>query len=435
MNTLKAGFAEKILTKSDGLRLAGYAEKRLATGVHDDLHARCIVLEKGDLSVALVSASILYLKNCATETIRTKASEQTGIPANNIVVHTTHTHSGPDVEGEFEKFVIEQCVASIVEACNNTFDAQIGAGITHTRNCGMNRRYLDYGGLPIDDEVAVLRIDDLHGNTKGILFNYACHCTTLGASNTLVSADWPSYAIQAIKQQLGDNVFAVFFNGACGDINPGYSAALSAVSAQIPIRTWEKAQEIGERVAESALAKWAEISTSPDIELKIGIQEVELPCRKSFPVSRAEALEGVEVAKEDLKKVEEKTPVFQRPLERARARVFLAELLLSGVDDFEQGKIPDTTNAILQSVRIGDAAITTLPGEIFCEIGMAVKKASPSAKNFIFELVNNGNAFGYMPAASAYGEGDYEAYKSIYAENAGEVLANASVTNLKKLWD
>jgi hypothetical protein len=57
-------------------------------------------------------------------------------------------------------------------------------------------------------------------------------------------------------------------------------------------------------------------------------------------------------------------------------------------------------------IRIGNAALVTLPGELFAEIGLNIKARSPFRTTIISELTNG--SFCYIPTAAAYDRGGYE---------------------------
>jgi hypothetical protein len=78
-----------------------------------------------------------------------------------------------------------------------------------------------------------------------------------------------------------------------------------------------------------------------------------------------------------------------------------------------------------------DLAIVALPGEIFVELGLAIKKASPFKYTFIAELANG--SIGYIPNRSAYPEGNYEVVSARCATGSGEMLVDAAVKMLKEL--
>jgi len=92
---LQVGVAEIDITPPVGYRMAGYFNERLATGTHDPLHAKAIVLRQGKEQVALVSCDLVGVSLAVTTNARVQASRRTGIPVSNIVVCATHSHTGP----------------------------------------------------------------------------------------------------------------------------------------------------------------------------------------------------------------------------------------------------------------------------------------------------------------------------------------------------
>jgi hypothetical protein len=86
----------------------------------------------------------------------------------------------------------------------------------------------------------------------------------------------------------------------------------------------------------------------------------------------------------------------------------------------------------VQVVALGDeVAWVSLPGEIFVELGLAVKKASPFRYTLIAELANG--SVGYVPDRPAYAQGNYEVVSARCAEGSGELLVEAAVRLLKEL--
>ena len=372
--------------------------------------------------------------NMAPADIRKEAAKITGIPCSNILIHATHTHSAPYVKDDYRNLVQKTCVSCLKQAWENRFSGKIGTGSNMVDYCGRNRRYLDYGGLPVDPEIGIIKVEDSTGNLRCILFNYPCHCTTLDSNNLLITEDWPYFAMQTLKEKVGKNVNCIFFNGAEGDINPGYSAGLSAVGAEIPIRTWEKARKIGERVANSILSSLDSIKTKNDIVLKSYSSFVDLPLRNKFPITLEDAKRKLNDTKSSLEKLQNSPKAsFQKCIERAKVDVFFAELVYNGAKDFYTGKRKKSAKAELQTILLDDTVITTFPGEVFVEVGLAVKKQSPFKKTFIIGLANSYEAKGYLPTKSAFAEGDYEVFSTLYSEEAADVLIDASLKQIIRL--
>src|ERR1019366_6863996 len=161
--SFSVGVAEIDITPPVGFRMAGYFNERLATGTHDPLHAKAIVLRQGAKQVALVSCDLLGFSLNVTTNARAQASALTGIPVSNIVVCATHSHTGPLFDGPLREyfhdmaerkylhdpheevfypaFLIERLVKVIVAAQTNLRLAQLQAGITTQPGLAFNRRY------------------------------------------------------------------------------------------------------------------------------------------------------------------------------------------------------------------------------------------------------------------------------------------------------
>src|SRR6266404_6359262 len=92
---LRIGAAETDITPPVGHRMAGYFDERLATGVHDPLKAKAIVIQQKDREIALVFCDLVGLSLNVTTNARAQASQLTGIPVSNIVISATHSHTGP----------------------------------------------------------------------------------------------------------------------------------------------------------------------------------------------------------------------------------------------------------------------------------------------------------------------------------------------------
>jgi hypothetical protein len=85
----------------------------------------------------------------------------------------------------------------------------------------------------------------------------------------------------------------------------------------------------------------------------------------------------------------------------------------------------------VQTFGLGDIGIVTLPGEIFVELGLDIKKKSPFKHNFILTLANN--KLGYVPNAEAFSYGAYEVEVSNIEAGQGERLATTAVGVLDKM--
>ena len=434
---IKAGLGETVITPQENLQMRGFARSQVATGTHDDLHARSLVIEGGDgTSVVMMTLSLCSLEREYVERIRTAINEQTGIPEKNILISCNHTHAGPSVgrAGEqYQTFLIKQAAASAVEAWNNRIPARIGSGATVVMELGRNRRRLLYGGLHPDPEVGIIKIEDAGGNLMGVLFNYGCHPSALDWRNRLYSEDWPYYAIQGIKKALGENVWAAYFQSAEGDINVGYSAELSAVGADMPIRNYEYIEIKGNQMADAVLDALPDIKTSGDCGIRAATGFFDYPTRESFPVTLKQAENESADAQKKLAALEKKENIAgTRLLDNVRVEVFqTGQRLRTARRFYSSGNLPETMSIEHQAIRIGDTVFAAVPGEVFSEIGLKIKEESPFEKTFVIGLANGDG--GYMPTAREFIEGDYEVDGCMYGRNAGSVCVESSLELIRKV--
>ena len=429
------GLASVDITPDFITSLAGYNKNipRESEGVHDRIFAKAVLIEKNNCTVVILSVPAVNIGISSVKIIRSEINLALNIPKQNILVHATHSHSCPRSEGRYKSFLEQRCIQCIKESFINRFHGKVAFGRTTVSECGKNRRRLLYGGLPVDPEVIVMKIEDDNDNLKAIIYNYACHCTVLGVDNKLISEDWVYFANNLIEQQKGSDVISVFIQGASGDINPGYSAGLSAIGAKIPTRNWNEAQRIGEKIANAVLTTIDGIVVEEIINLKSATHRFKLPARIDYPISLNEATEQLKQAEEKLEQYKKSGKKSEIKLDEAKTGVFFASLVKSGAEDFYSGKWGKYLWAEVQAIRINNNIIASLPGEVFCEDGMSLKKNSAAQHTMIAELSNAIEAEGYIPSASAYEEGDYEVYCSRYRQDAASILIKESLKNINNI--
>jgi len=434
---IKVGLGETVITPSENLLMRGFARSQVATGVHDDLYARSIVVEgaKGGV-VILMSLSIVYIERELVEDIRAGIEAETGIPGDHVLISCTHTHAGPYVEkagDDYRAFLIERSVESAVDAWKNRKPGRIGVGSTELLELGRNRRRLLYGGLHPDPQVGLIRIEDDGGKLIGVAFNYGCHPSTLDWRNTLYSEDWPYFAIRGVKKALGGHVWAAYFQSAQGDINTGYSSELSAVGVDMPVRNYWYIEVKGNQMAEAVTKAVGGIETTDRLDVASVAAFNDFPLRESFPVTLEEARKDADAADAALAEMEEK-PEYRgtKKLDMLRFRHFSAHQRLDFAKKFYAGERGETTISMeQQAVRIGDAVFVTLPGEVFSEIALEIKKRSPFEKTFAMGVANG--YYGYMPTEKEFIEGDYEVDGCRYGPKAGQVCVDSALALIGRL--
>jgi len=432
---LRAGAAKVNITPPVGTPLSGYKARRdVSQGIHDELYAKVLVLDDGERALAIITADLLGFYEDFVDKIRNLIRKRTNIDKEAILVSATHTHSAPDTlcglysQGKASDSwmdVLAQKIAGCAYlAWRNRREAQIGVGKGMVDGIGVNRRSPD--GKPVDQEVGVIRVEDVEGNLMAVLINYTCHAVVLGPDNLFISADYPGYTMRTIERVKGEDVVAMFTNGAEGDINTGHSADISGIGGYIPGRTFERAEKLGNILAGEVLKVLEQIKVSPKIYLDVKRKLVELPLR-DLPSSR-EAERELERKRATLDRL--KGASYEK-LTRAKIEKFYAEITLSLAREVESLGLTGAMRAEIQVMRINDAVLVAIPGELFVEIGLDIKRKSEFENTFIVGLANG--EIGYIPTRQAFMEGGYESISTKFTEEAGERIRDAALELIKEL--
>ena len=435
--SVKAGFGDRIITPKGMLQMRGFARSQVATGTHDDLHVRSLVIEDvNETAVAIVTVSLCGIGRDIVERIREGVETETGIAQSNVLVTVTHTHSGPSIDKagpEYQAFVVEESVGSVVDAWNSRAYARIGTGPATVMELGRNRRVLLYGGLHPDPEAGIIKIEDATGKLTGVVFNYGCHPSALDWHNSLYSEDWPYYAIKGIQETLGENVAVAYLQSAQGNINVGYSAELSAVGVDMPVRSYEYIEHKGRQMRDAVLEALPKITTSGAITVDSAQEIFNYPLRNSFPISLSDAERDAVSAENMLASLEKQQALTgTRILDRVRMEVFQTGQRLNTARNFYSSNDHGGTVAHeQQAIRIGNAVFVGLPGEVFAEVGLRIKEESSFEQTFLIGLANGYG--GYLPSAKEYIEGDYEVDGCKYSPEAEDVCVESSLKLILKL--
>ena len=254
---LNAGVATVEITPPVGYRMSGYFRERLSTGTHDPLLAKAIYFQQGDVRVALVFCDVVGISLGASRQARKDAADATGIPAENIVIAATHSHTGPLYFGalrehfhfqaivrdgrdkaetvNYARLLADKCVEAIEQAQENAVPVALSAGFADQQGLSFNRRFhmkdgsvrFNPGKLnpnivrtagPIDPEVGLLLLKDAKTKMPLVsLTTFALHLDTVG--DTEYSADFPLYLSKSIQKIYGEEFISLFAAGTCGDIN------------------------------------------------------------------------------------------------------------------------------------------------------------------------------------------------------------------------
>ncbi|MFZ2147589.1 MAG: sugar phosphate isomerase/epimerase family protein [Sedimentisphaerales bacterium] len=437
---LTAGLAVIDITPPIPYRMSGYFNERLSTGISNPLHAKAIVLRQGDRGAALVFCDIIGLSLDVSSRVRRQVAKQTGIPAANLLIAATHSHTGPLYFGALRKHFHDEAVAEhgsdpyekvdypselaakivkvVTEADAAAKPVRLKAGVAEQQGLSFNRRFHMKDGTvrfnpgvlnpdivrpagPIDPGVGIVFFDDAKSDSAtAALVNFALHLDTVGG--TEYAADYPFYLEQSLREKYGEQFVLMFGTGTCGDIN----------HIDVTKKERLKTDYIGETLAETVKAKAGSLETIIKPTLAVRSEIVEVPLQKYGP-------EKVAWARENIKKVGTRELSF---LEQVEAYKILALEMRGG----------ETIGLEVQVFRLSrDVAVVGLPGEVFVDLGLAIKHASPFAITLVIELCQD--APGYIPTRKAFAEGSYETVNSRIAPGGGELMVEAAVRLLKEI--
>jgi neutral ceramidase len=399
---LRAGTAKIDITPDEPVYLGGYdLRKTPARRRHGRLYARAVAFDDGVRRFVIMMADLIGIDGAG---IRQRIAEATGITPECVFAGDVHNHaapisrprskgtgvSGPTNERTRWFRCFHKAVTQVVaDALADLQPVKIGAGVGSSR-IAMNRRkrmqdaesmltfdennssqhfgehrtkkpvmLREFEGVvrlganplgPIDDEVGVLRIDKRSGEPLAVLANYACHGTSLGGRNATVCGDWIGRAMSVLEEQLGAQ--PMYLQGASGDINPRFVGGLDGHMDSI-----QRTDELGEEFAREVVRVYGQTATRT--------------CEGAI-------------------------------IRAAHRLILLPRCYREVLSDFRN----TTVVAPVSAVRIGDVTWVSFPGEMFHEIGLRVKHASPTAMTFLCGYTNG--SIGYFPTQAAFAEGGYE---------------------------
>ncbi len=392
----KAGTAKVKITPEKSMWLAGYAARtKPAEGTLHDLWVKALALQAADgTRGVVVSADLLGFTKSIYEEVVRRVEKSYGLERRQVMLTTSHTHSGPALSGaledcypldekqkklidEYSGQLAEKVAKAIGEALSQMGPATLWRGQGST-DFGVNRRNnseasvikLREEGLkpkgPSDHDVPVLVVRSEEGKILALVFGYACHSTTLSGQEW--SGDYSGFTQIALEEQHPGAV-AMFYAGCGADQNP------------LPRRTVELCEKYGMMLAE-AVSKVLENKMEP-------VRPV-LQTRFDFIDV---GLEGLPT-RETLKQPSPSTAIHARRAKR------LGSLI-------EQGETFPTSYPIpVQVWKLGDRQLwIALGGEVVVDYALAFKnKYGP--QTWVGGYTND--CMAYIPSERIWKEGGYE---------------------------
>jgi neutral ceramidase len=424
---LIAGAAAADITPADRQFLFGYPfVERYSTGIHDRLLSSALYLSDGRTPLILSANDVVFLGCDTVRRVRSRIEERTGVPAANMMITATHTHSGPltadtlcseldPAAPKADPRYIERLETGIVEAAVEAFRSARPAtiGLTTADGSGVGANRHDPAG-PSDLEVPVLAVRDAaEDQFLAAMVVCSMHPTVLHEDSTLVSGDFPAMTRQYLQRHiLGEDCPVLYHTGPSGNQSPRHVTRSN---------TFDEAERIGGLLGRSLARAIGLLDFTGVIELHCASRLVHLPER---------AFSTVEQARMQLDQAARQMESLRRPgSDRRQARTaecdwFGAKVGLTLAQKAASGGLREAIASVMPAevtvMRVGPWTFAGWPGEAFVEFSLQVKALH---QNCCVISLANGHLEGYLVTDEAVRHGWYEALNSLFAgPQAGELL-------------
>lgn len=444
----RAGAATSNITPPLGSSIIGGFAPFPATHVHDELHARCLVLDDGTTKLVIVVCDLLGIDRLVSDEARALLKQDLGISPDNVLIAATHTHSAASALGknarivshtpdEYQRFVARRIVDGVKRAVNLLRPAQIAWGSAEAPEHVFNRRWFmkpgkvppnPFGGIdkvkmnppagspdlvepagPTDPAIPFLALRELDGKPIAVFATYSLHYVG-GVGPGHISADYfamfceelsrlmtaplpPTFSPKGRGGNDGPPFVALMANGTSGDINN-----ISFLKPRGQRQPYEQMKYVADDVARKVHESIAKLKYRDHVTLAARYREPEISTRRPSPELLAWAK----------KTLAERTPPDSPPSQggakggKTDLSAVYAERTLRMAEYPEKVKLP------LQAFRIGDVAVATMPCEVFCEIGLNFKKRSPIKPAWLVSIAHG--YYGYLPTPKHHELGGYETW-------------------------
>jgi neutral ceramidase len=445
---IKVGYAMVDITPPLGVCMAGYFHRREAQGILDPLYASAVAIsdDQDNIKWILISCDLIGIGTEYTDAARKLIGERLGLSKEQVMIHSTHTHTGPHVRvvkdkekakhmGGPDEAYMEMLVRKIADvaqlASGNLKASAMDIGYGKEDSISFIRRFRMKDGSittnpgrgnldivepigEIDPTVGVVRFKYLDGSGELLVVNFTLHPDM--TSGSYYSADYPGHMRRAVKKQL-PNCDVIYINGAAGDINH-----IDAMHPENDTTSgYQYSKKVGSILAAEVLKVYNRLRPAKEVDghyFCSARKDVDIPLRKISD-------EQVNKAHKDIQSFYDGTWSV-----KGAGMVSIAEISAA----FQTVRISELGSTLpmeIQVVALDEVAYVGLPGEVFSQIGRRIKEGSPFADTFISSLTNGSH--GYFPTRTAFQEGGYEAKNNPFTEELEDLLVDNALEILNGL--
>lgn len=439
----QAGAAVANITPHLGGEIIGEWNTPPASFVHDELFARCLVLDDGSTKLVFVVLDLLGIHENLANMAKKMIEQRLNIPQENIIISATHTHSATSAMGkgkirrlwnhypfdEYQNFIINRIVDVVQIAENNLEPAKIGWGTAYAPEHVFVRRWFvkdsvlnPFGGYDKvlmnpgwdntnklkpttnpDPNVSFIAVQSKEGKPIAVFSSYSLHYIG-GTKPGHISADYYGMYANRLSELINSGkqnstFVASMTNGTSGNVN---NWDFSKSADNLPF--YAKAELVANDIANKVFNAYKNVVYYDWVPLKSQSEKITLIVRKPNQ-------EMINRAKKILQNTNNSKSRHIRENTYAEKTLF-------------QLKRPNQIDIPLTTFKIGDLGVASIPFEVFAEIGLEIKAKSPFKQTYVIGVSDG--YYGYLPTPEQHELGGYETWLST---NSVEKEASVKIVN------
>jgi neutral ceramidase len=422
--TLKAGSASANITPPLGTRIPGGFRPRYAENVDDELFAKAVVIDNGTTRIAIVTCDLIAIPEKVADAAKARIADRCDIPVAHVMVNATHTHTavaiadllGVDEDPGYTEWVSLKIADAVELAVWRLKPARVGFASVNEERITFNRRWHMKDGTvrfnpgienpdlveptgTIDPELAMMFVEADDGTPISAVANFSLHYIGTNNGNAL-SADYFGHFDRLMRHYLGDTCVSLLWNAASGQINNTDFSGQTKWTASGHQQAVKMANVLaGHFITEMQLM---EMHETLDLSGDLATLTFQRKRITAEDLNVAEQVLSVPQGTYDAYETGPFSWVVGQPIPQALVDVYALECQ-------RLAKLPAQMTAPIQVLRLGEAVIVALPGEVFVETGMNIKAASDASPMFLVSLANG--YIGYICTDKALTqEGGYETW-------------------------
>ena len=430
MEQLLVGVGRRVITPPLGTMLQGYTPARPALAVHDDVRVTAFAFETVGQRALLFSVEMCNIRVELIKKIKDTLMAHTGVPAQNMIIACTHTHSSAHATWDIEKphnFVVDILIPRACEAARDALDsmrpAQMGVGCVDS-DVAVNRRQIredtgmamlgqnPYGSY--DPAMTVVAFREPDGTPIGNLIHYGCHNTASG-KNDEITRDWAGVMVDRLEEKSG--AVTAFINGCAGDCGPRLPNGKTTGDLQM-------AMELGEKAGQDAISGWQNIERWENAPLRVLCAPISLP------------LQDVGTADDVMKQAQ----ALGDPATLKGTVLSSYNHLVERAEYLRAGNVPPKEQVIDHTFFVlGNLLMQAIPFEPFSLLTLRIKDGSPFRHTLCVGYANG--SLSYFPSMDQLIRGGYEVrmFRTVnlipFADDSEQHYVTGSLRHIRSLYE